>query len=436
MSSELAKKHEKQVAHPEKRGHLRDDLTGDQIYLVLRRGVLRVRQTAHGPDTVSVLLAQDSSVALLADSRLEVRCSMPSVQKYIWAASTVCEAKSWFDAIQASIFALQSKVETCKQLLEDGCWMRTYNYSDSKRFRYYFWIANSGRELRWGRSKDEDCQKVDLHECTGLIYGPKTTTFRQCSTLPDASLQDASWCCFSLVFADYTLDLAVAGNFQIYAWYMGLQHLISQHGESSIPLMSDTQFLTLKVQMKLTDAAHEKGLILIRFLLESIRALSTRHGLMAATDPSGAVRSAGNKPETFHVSNGHSSSNPDSALFGSDTDSSSARTSFTFPPTSPSLAQVHSDNGAKDVSPEAIGDEVLFNATHTAKVSRIVHDAPRENVRTLYHATRESNALSICRMKQFLPGRNGFLGAGIYFCEDEKKMPDDIVSAALAQVQK
>mmetsp|Transcript_98247 Transcript_98247/g.174095 ORF Transcript_98247/g.174095 Transcript_98247/m.174095 type:complete len:277 (-) Transcript_98247:526-1356(-) len=202
---------------------------------------------------------------------------------------------------------------------------------------------------------------------------------------------------------------------------MGLQHLISQHGESSIPLMSDTQFLTLKVQMKLTDAAHEKGLILSGFLLESIRALSTRHGLMAATDPSGAVRSAGNKPETFHVSNGHSSSNPDSALFGSDTDSSSARTSFTFPPTSPSLAQVHSDNGAKDVSPEAIGDEVLFNATHTAKVSRIVHDAPRENVRTLYHATRESNALSMCRMKQFLPGRNGFLGAGIYFCEDDKK---------------
>jgi len=79
---------------------------------------------------------------------------------------------------------------------------------------------------------------------------------------------------------------------------------------------------------------------------------------------------------------------------------------------------VHSDHGAKDFSPEAIGDEVLFNAIHTAKVSRIVHDAPRENVRTLYHATRESNALSICGTKQFWPGRNGFLGAGIYFCEE------------------
>mmetsp|Transcript_53265 Transcript_53265/g.155158 ORF Transcript_53265/g.155158 Transcript_53265/m.155158 type:complete len:260 (-) Transcript_53265:215-994(-) len=41
----------------------------------------------------------------------------------------------------------------------------------------------------------------------------------------------------------------------------------------------------------------------------------------------------------------------------------------------------------------------------------------RENVRTLFHATRESNAHSICAQGSFHAGHNGFLGPGIYFSQ-------------------
>lgn len=42
----------------------------------------------------------------------------------------------------------------------------------------------------------------------------------------------------------------------------------------------------------------------------------------------------------------------------------------------------------------------------------------RERIMTLCHATSETNAERICRLKTVLPGSNGFLGPGFYFSEN------------------
>lgn len=286
MSSESSQKAKEPLPDPERRGYLLNEYTGSREYFVLRGGVLRIRQSPRGIDSGSVFLAHGSSVTLLANNVLEVRSRVPYVQEYILAATSEHEAEGWHDAIQASILAEQSKVEKLVSLLENGCTMHKYNYSNSKRSRRYFWVADGGRELCWGRSKGEDTQKVNLRECIGIIFGPMTTTFQRCSLL-----DDASWSCFSLLFMGRTLDLAVAGDLQVHAWFFGMQHLISRHGIGSMPMMSNAQFIARKVQLKLTDAAHAKGLVLGRFLLEALRALASGKGLKGLGP--GAVVSGG-----------------------------------------------------------------------------------------------------------------------------------------------
>jgi len=321
MNGEAGKKVEEALPDPERRGYLLNEYTGSREYFVLRGGVLRIRQSPRGVDSGSVFLAHGSSVTLLANNVLEVRSRVPYVQEYILAAPSEHEAEGWHDAIQASIHAEQLKVENFTQLLENGCTMHKYNYSNSKRSRRYFWIADGGREFCWGRSKGEDTQKVNLRECIGIIYGPMTTTFQRCRTL-----DDASWSCFSLLFMGRTLDLAVAGDLQIHAWFLGMQHLISRHGIGSMPMMSDAQFTIKKIQLKLTDAAHAKGLILSQFLLQSIRSKAAGTGLTGLGP--GAVVSGGRLATPFSFApasrtdqNGDKSSHDSkSKRHGADTD--------------------------------------------------------------------------------------------------------------------
>mmetsp|Transcript_11194 Transcript_11194/g.25481 ORF Transcript_11194/g.25481 Transcript_11194/m.25481 type:complete len:952 (+) Transcript_11194:69-2924(+) len=257
----------------ERRGFLVNEYTNNREFFVLRSGVLRILQSPKGPDIGAVYLSPGSSITLISGNVLEIHSRLPYVAEYILRANSEDDAEGWHDAVKAHIVSEQAKADRLQGLLENGCTMNKYNYSNSKRSRRYFWVEGDGQDLCWGRSKGEDTQKVNLKECMGIIYGPLTTTFQRCP-----QIEDPSWSCFSLLFMGRTLDLAVAGDLQVHAWFLGMQHLISVHGIGSMPIMSDAQFNARKVQLKLTDAAHRQGLVLSRFLINQCKALGTGSG--------------------------------------------------------------------------------------------------------------------------------------------------------------
>ncbi|CAE7287420.1 LAMB1 [Symbiodinium natans] len=138
-----------------------------------------------------------------------------------------------------------------------------------------------GLEMRWGRSKDDstEAQQVNLRECVGIIYGPMTTTFQNCT-----AREDPDWSCFSLLFMGRTLDLSVSGDRQIHAWILGLQHLAFLHGVGSMPVMTGAQFYARKVQYKLTALAHQNGYVFSRYLIMKVKE-AKESASRAASDP-------------------------------------------------------------------------------------------------------------------------------------------------------
>eukprot|EP00438_Fugacium_kawagutii_P016349 Skav228391 [mRNA] locus=scaffold1911:54909:55520:+ [translate_table: standard] len=111
-----------------------------------------------------------------------------------------------------------------------------------------------------------------------------TTTFQRCDVR-----EDPDWACFSLLFTGRTLDLAVAGGLQIHAWLLGLQHLISQHGVGSMPIISEGEFYRRKVQYKLMSAAHNDGLVLSRFLIMKVKEVGQPSGKGSAPGKPGGL---------------------------------------------------------------------------------------------------------------------------------------------------
>jgi len=261
----------------ERRGYLSNVFTGAREYIRLRAGVLRIRQTPKGKDTSIVFLGFKCIVTLQAHGVIGITSTVPYAQEYLLSAPSESEAEIWYDDLQASIKEEQTTINGYRELLEGGCSMSKYNYSNSKRSRRYFWVADSGKELCWSRAKgsSEEAQKVSLSECVGITYGPITTTFQR---LQD-QLQDPTWSCFSLLFMGRTLDLAVCGDVQVQAWFAGLQNLISCFGVGSMPPMSDTEFVVRKVQLKLLSAAHRAGYTFRRFLILRVRHAAATQGL-------------------------------------------------------------------------------------------------------------------------------------------------------------
>ncbi|CAE8585349.1 unnamed protein product, partial [Polarella glacialis] len=126
--------------------------------------------------------------------------------------------------------------QTHMEFLGQGSTAYKYNYSNSKRMRRHFWIDEEKVELLWAKSRTEEAQSMSLKDCVGIIFGPMTTTFQRCTTL-----EDPPWCCFSLLFPDRTLDLAV-GPTSITAWYLGLQHLLMEKSAACVLAISEAQF--------------------------------------------------------------------------------------------------------------------------------------------------------------------------------------------------
>ena len=135
-------------------------------------------------------------------------------------------------------------------------------------------------ELCWGKSRSEEPQTMGLGDCVGIIYGPMTSTFQRCD-----KLEDAPWSCFSLLFPDRTLDLAVSADL-VERWFQGLQHLLLEQAPACVSSLSEAQFAFCRARLKLADCAHRQGLTTRTLLLRELREL--------AKDPRGKSR----KPAT------------------------------------------------------------------------------------------------------------------------------------------
>ncbi|CAJ1338896.1 unnamed protein product, partial [Effrenium voratum] len=83
----------------------------------------------------------------------------------------------------------------------------------------------------------------------GIIFGPMTTTFQRC-----ASLEDPVWCCFSILFPDRTLDLAVLPS-HLEGWFLGLQDFLTANS-ACVSCISEAQLVFKKVFHKIRYAAH------------------------------------------------------------------------------------------------------------------------------------------------------------------------------------
>lgn len=269
-------------------GYLFNEYSKGKEYMVLRAGVLRIRSGPKGSDlAVLYIFAVGTEVRQLPNCKLQIRCRVPHAQEYLFTAESEAEAEVWHEMLRASIKSAENKIRALLEHIYSGSTMHKYNYSNSKRSRRFFWVQKD--ELCWGRAKtDSEVQNVNLKECLGIVYGPMTTTFQRCD-----HREDPDWACFSLLFTGRTLDLAVAGDLQIHAWLLGLQHLISQHGVGSMPIMSEGEFYRRKVQYKLMSVAHQNGLVLSRFLLMKVKEASAggrpSKGGIAAQQQSGGL---------------------------------------------------------------------------------------------------------------------------------------------------
>lgn len=247
-------------AEAERRGHLLDAATGRPVLLVLRSGTLRLyagvlpKARHRGlPDEI-VQLTHGCEVSTAPDARLRIQKHVPSAAEYVFSAASDAEARQWCQALQASRAATLERLRLHAQFLAQGSTAYKYNYSNSKRMRRHFWVEEARAELCWGKTRtDEAPQSMDLKDCMGIIYGRKTSTFQHCTTI-----EDPPWCCFSLVFEQRTLDLAVSGDV-VAQWFLGLQHVLQQRSQGCANELSEAQFVFQRVQQKLRGAAHRQA---------------------------------------------------------------------------------------------------------------------------------------------------------------------------------
>eukprot|EP00927_Polykrikos_kofoidii_P072467 TRINITY_DN68582_c0_g1_i1.p1 TRINITY_DN68582_c0_g1~~TRINITY_DN68582_c0_g1_i1.p1 ORF type:complete len:1006 (-),score=223.59 TRINITY_DN68582_c0_g1_i1:51-3068(-) len=267
----------------EKRGHLTVEASGTLELLVLRRGTLRTFLPLTGKPggrsdgeracapIATIHLGSQTRVRLFSGgTALEIKTNAPYDCTYVYREPVKGEAEAWRDALERSTAEVAKQVEGHMQFLSQGCTAYKYNYSNSKRMRRHFWIDEARAELCWGKSRSEEPQTMDLKDSVGIIYGAMTTTFQRCVVL-----EDSPWCCFSLLFPDRTLDLAVPNDELAERWFFGLQHLLLQRSTGCVSILSEPQFFFRRVLHKLRDSGQRQNppLSVQRFLGGRLRAL-------------------------------------------------------------------------------------------------------------------------------------------------------------------
>jgi len=270
----------------EKRGRLVSQATGESQFLVLRCGTLRIYGANGTSSTRSRILDGRLNLTHRCEvgfqpgdaSCLEVHAHVPYEAKYTFQAKSEVEANQWVTALSQSVSQARERFSTHMEFLAQGGTAYKYNYSNSKRMRRHFWIDSEKVELCWGKSRSDEPQTMSLKDSVGIIYGPVTTTFQRCT-----SLEDLPWCCFSLLFPDRTLDLAVPGS-SIEPWFLGLQHMLMEKSAGCGTGISEAQFVFRKVYHKLRDSAHRQGFTTWAYVRQQLRALGSDAGFREALD--------------------------------------------------------------------------------------------------------------------------------------------------------
>mmetsp|Transcript_50604 Transcript_50604/g.134710 ORF Transcript_50604/g.134710 Transcript_50604/m.134710 type:complete len:962 (-) Transcript_50604:324-3209(-) len=271
----------------EKRGKLEVD--GAYKAAVLSRGTLRIfGGVPHKRGPPEYELPVMRCTVTRKGSSLEI---IQDTDRYVFKAGSDVDARAWRDAMHQIVQVEKRLSQSSMQFLVQGGTAYKYNYSNSKRMRRFFWVDDESSELRWAKSKTggEDPQKIDLKEALGIIYGPMTQTFQRC-----ASLDDPHWCCFSIVFPDRSMDMAVPAD-NCNAWFLGLQRLVFERNTNTMRWLSEPQFVFLKAQMKIRDSAHRANQTTRVQFLQHLRRLGQDRSFVAA------VRGCKGKPRTSKV---------------------------------------------------------------------------------------------------------------------------------------
>eukprot|EP00929_Paragymnodinium_shiwhaense_P076229 TRINITY_DN3914_c0_g4_i2.p1 TRINITY_DN3914_c0_g4~~TRINITY_DN3914_c0_g4_i2.p1 ORF type:complete len:1054 (+),score=362.37 TRINITY_DN3914_c0_g4_i2:145-3306(+) len=300
------------MAFTEKRGFLKvaHNAEGKQDYLVLRRQTLRIYDTttskrSRGSATngkSSLIRCSGLPTTVIKLGRwckvqsqgcdVEISMQHPVACTYSFSAGSAEEAGAWREALEKSFAEEQKIVDGCLKFLEQGCTAYKYNYSNSKRMRRCFWLDVDKVELCWGKSRtEEEPSTMDLRDSVGIIYGPMTTTFQRCSTL-----EDPGWCCFSILFPDRTLDMAVPLEDQCEKWFFGLQSLLVMNAENNVHPSSYSQFVFRKVFNKFkaaSDARPADGQTPVHYLAKKLRALGEDSSFRSALGKVGGANGGG-----------------------------------------------------------------------------------------------------------------------------------------------
>lgn len=270
---------------PDKRGHLISQASGERELLVLRSGSLRIYGAVPDqsrklvPDSI-ILLSQRCEISVQAGNCLQIRAHVSFDVEYTFKAPSKDVAEEWRVCIEDAIVCGAEKLRSYYEFLSKGSIAYKYNYSNSKRMRRHFWVDEERAQLCWGKARnDEERQTMDLKDSVGILYGPMTSTFQRCE-----QLEDSSWCCFSLLFHDRTLDLAVPGS-AIEPWFMGLQHLLVQRAPGCVTLVhTDAHFTFRKVFHKIGDSAHRQGLVTRALFVRQLKALANNAAFREGLD--------------------------------------------------------------------------------------------------------------------------------------------------------
>lgn len=255
-----------------KRGFLIDVETGVEVMCVLRNGVFSIHpkkrsKSASKPRHIYLVLSCKLCGEGHSDFVIE---SLRPIQEILrFRAVNTEEQESWMDTIDKGILWERSKEAKTLTLLQAGAPMYRYQMGRAP-VRRFFWLSANVHELCWTNSvhasgPNESCNKEDLREAEGIVFGPLSHGFLRAS-----SLEHPSYFCFSILFKGRTLDLAVVGEHQISMWFLGLQSVISRIGGSGmgvqLPVLSYQSFIRRKVLYKLIETAH-KFYVTVRTLL-------------------------------------------------------------------------------------------------------------------------------------------------------------------------